>query len=379
MGAVHRRSGHPFHMYEAIYDQPGAFARVVEHTAAPAEQAAARLAGCERLFLVGIGTSHHAAQVGEHLLRAYGGGARARAVHAFDFALYGPALSPRDGVIGISHRGAKRYSAQSLARAREAGCATVLVTGEAPGAAGGTALPQDPGIPHAERSADVTLRTVPQEPSSAHTVSYTAAVAALASLAQRLGRHRTGTALLPPALLRDEVPAALRAALEAEPAAAALAREHLPRRRIWLVGGGPSAVTAQEAALKIKETSYLGAEGMPVEAMLHGPFQCTEADDLFVLVAPAGPGQARTVEFADAVREIGAAYAVVSDGTPAALRAGAAGWWTVPAVPEPLSALSCLVPLQLFAYHLALARGTNPDAFRLDDPRFARAYARVRL
>lgn len=375
--AAQRRSGHPFHMHEAIHAQPEAFARVVERTAAPAEEAAARLAGCERLFLVGIGTSYHAAQIGEHLLRAYGG-ARARAVHAFDFALYGPALSPRDGVIGISHRGTKRYSAQSLARAREAGCATVLVTGEAPGA-GGPAFPQDPGVPHAERSADVTLRTVPQESSSAHTVSYTAAVAALASLAQGLGGRRAGAAPPPPALLRDEVPAALRAALETGPAVAALAREHLPRRRIWLLGGGPSAVTAQEAALKIKETSYLGAEGMPVEAMLHGPFQCTEADDLFVLVAPSGPGQARTVEMAEAVREIGAAYAVVSDGTPAALRAGAAGWWTVPAVPEPLSALACLVPLQLFAYHLALARGTNPDAFRLDDPRFARAYARVTL
>jgi glucosamine--fructose-6-phosphate aminotransferase (isomerizing) len=52
---------------------------------------------------------------------------------------------------------------------------------------------------------------------------------------------------------------------------------------------------------------------------------------------------------------------------------------TVPPVPEPFSALTCLVPLQLFAYHLALARGTNPDAFRTDDPRFARADVSGRL
>ena len=51
----------------------------------------------------------------------------------------------------------------------------------------------------------------------------------------------------------------------------------------------------------------------------------------------------------------------------------------MPALPEPLTALSCLIPLQLFAYHLALARGTNPDVFRLDDPRFSRAFAGVRL
>ena len=51
----------------------------------------------------------------------------------------------------------------------------------------------------------------------------------------------------------------------------------------------------------------------------------------------------------------------------------------VPEVPEPFGALSCLVPLQLFSYHLALARGTNPDSFRVDDPRFARADVSGRL
>ncbi|MDQ3912614.1 MAG: glutamine--fructose-6-phosphate aminotransferase, partial [Actinomycetota bacterium] len=51
----------------------------------------------------------------------------------------------------------------------------------------------------------------------------------------------------------------------------------------------------------------------------------------------------------------------------------------VPEVPEAFSALTCLVPLQLFSYHLALARGTNPDSFRAEDPRFARADVSARL
>ena len=51
----------------------------------------------------------------------------------------------------------------------------------------------------------------------------------------------------------------------------------------------------------------------------------------------------------------------------------------VPEVPEPVSASSCLVPLQLLSYHLALMRGTNPDSFRVDDPRFARADVSGRL
>ena len=137
-------------------------------------------------------------------------------------------------------------------------------------------------------------------------------------------------------------------------------------------------MTATETALKIKETSYLQAEGMPTETMLHGPFQCVEADDLFVLIAPSGAAMERTLEVGELVEEVGAPYVIIGDDT-TEVRAGAAGVVRVPAVPEPLSALSCLVPLQLFTYHLALARGTDPDSFRVDDPRFARADVSGRL
>ncbi len=183
---------------------------------------------------------------------------------------------------------------------------------------------------------------------------------------------------MPEELLREEIPEALRVALGTEEQAAALARENVGRRRIWLVGGGPSAVTATETALKIKETSYLQAEGMPTETMLHGPFQCVEADDLFVLIAPSGAARERTLEVAELAEEVGARYLILGDGT-TETRPAAAGLLRMPEVPEPFSALSCLVPLQLFAYHLALARGTNPDSFRGDDPRFARADVSGRL
>ena len=352
-----RRERHPYHMHDAILAQPEAFARAVGRNEAPVEGFASEAAGGGRLFLAGLGTSYHAALVGEHLMRLYGGGVDARAVNAFDFALYGPELMPGDLVVAVSHRGSKRYTALALERAREAGCGTALVTGEG-GSGGG----------RAER----VFETVAQERSSAHTVSYTSAIGVLALLAGRIGRHRTGGETLPTDPLKEEIPAALRASLETEARAEELAREHAGRRRIWLAGGGPSAVTAQEVALKIKETSYLQAEGIPTETMLHGPFQCVEADDLFVLVAPSGAARERTLEVAELAEEIGAPSVTVGDDP-------ALGGITVPAVPEPFSALTCLVPLQLFAYHLALARGTNPDSFRAEDPRFARADVSGRL
>jgi glucosamine--fructose-6-phosphate aminotransferase (isomerizing) len=357
------RSRHPYHMYDAIFAQPEAFVRVFEKNAAAADELAAGTSSCERLFLIGIGTSYHAARVGEHLFREYGGGLDVRAIHSFDFALYGPELAPGDCVVALSHRGTKRYTARALQRAVEAGCRTALVTGE------GASV---------SVHADTVFRTVAQEGSAAHTVSYTAAISVLAYLTGRFGYHRTGSETLPEVFLRNELPAALGAALGAEERVEILAHEHLGRRRIWILGGGPSAVVAEEVALKIKETSYSQAEGMSTETMLHGPFQCVEADDLFVLIAPAGAAQERTLEVAELVAEIGGSCLVVGDGTLDTSRV-TADLLAVPEVPEPFSALTCLLPLQLFAYHLALARGTNPDNFRADDPRFGRADVSGRL
>lgn len=337
----------------------------VERNAADADALAARLAERQRIFLAGMGTSHHAALAGEHLIRAYGGGCDVRAWHSFDFALYGPRLSSEDYVIAVSHRGKKRYSVEAVERARVAGCGVSLITGEGDMAR----LPET----------EFVLQTVAQEISSAHTVSYTGAVAILALIATHLGYDRAGSHPLSEGFLNHELPGAMKAGLHTERAVADLARKHSNHRRIWFTGAGPCAAIASEAALKIKETSFQQAEGMPIETFLHGPFQCTESEDLFVLLAPQGPGQARVLEMIPLIRELGAPYIVVSDGSSSEGREGAAGWITVPQVPEPFTALTCLIPLQLFSYYLALVRGTNPDTFRVEDPRFARFSQIIKL
>src|ERR671910_118174 len=132
-------------------------------------------------------------------------------VQAIDLALYGPEPRPGDCLVAVSHRGAKRYTALALEKARERGCPTALITGDGGGGEG---------------RADAVFRTVAQEQSSAHTISYTGAVAVLALLAGRLGYHRGGSGTLPDGLLREEVPRALRAALDTEEQVEELAREH---------------------------------------------------------------------------------------------------------------------------------------------------------
>jgi glutamine---fructose-6-phosphate transaminase (isomerizing) len=85
-----QRDSHPYHMHEAILAQPGAFVRAIERNRDEVDELASLIASRERVLLAGIGTSHHAVQVGEYLMRAYGGGPDVRAVHSFDLALYGP-------------------------------------------------------------------------------------------------------------------------------------------------------------------------------------------------------------------------------------------------------------------------------------------------
>jgi glucosamine--fructose-6-phosphate aminotransferase (isomerizing) len=327
---------------------------------------APQLAGAGRIFVVGVGTSFHAAQAGEYLLRAYAGGVEAWGVHSFDFALYPPALRPDDWVIGVSHRGDTTYTVLALEVAHAAGCPTALITGT--------------GFPERRPTfVEHVFETVGREDSATYTVSYIGTLAILAQLAATAGAERAGERAFDDGFLTETMPAIMHAALATEESVAALAREHVDRRRIVFVGGGPAGINAPEAALKILESSYLAAQGMLVEQMMHGPFQAADPDDLFVVIAPSGPAQQRCLAFARQVVELGAALIVLSDGSVSELREHAAGWIDVPSVPEPFTVVSCLIPLQLFAYQLALAAGTNPDAFHLNDERFMAAFKLIKL
>lgn len=364
------RTAHPYYMYDAIQAQPATWRRLVAQTRDKAHEVAQALTGNRRIYLVGTGTSFHAAQTGENIFRAISGLPDVRAITAFDFALYTPALSRDDAVIVMSHRGTKTYSLRSLEIAQGVGCRTVLITGEGPHTVA------TPGL------ASYIFVGVPQEISSAHTVSYTASVAMLSAIAQQLGRVFHAPQELPDELLNETMPRAIEGGLATEPKMARLAQEYVGRRRIWIVGAGPAAIVATETALKIKEAAYLQAEGLQTETMVHGPFQAVEADDVFVLIAPDGPARERTMQMTGMIDEIGAAYFVVSDQPPPAVSAPSLNersWVQVPPVPEAFTTLTTLVPMQLFTYHLALQRKTNPDIFRKDDPRFARVSAKIKL
>jgi len=365
MSTADRPTTHPFNMHRHVFDQPEAVAAAVVANQPLAERFAADIAGKDRLWIVGIGTSYHAALMGEFFMRAFGGGLTTIASNSFDFTLYGPELDERDAVIVLSHSGRRNYSLQALDRVQATKATLALVTGEE-GAA------RHAGMEH-------LFTTVAPDRSATYTISHTSALAVLACIAAAIGQQRTGAPTIDAGLLASELPAAMRGALETESLIRSLAEAHVGHRKIWLAGAGAAGATAMEAALKIKEAAYLDTEGTSTEQVLHGPFAAVEQGDLMVLVAPAGLGQERTITLSDEAKEIGVDRIIVSDGTPEELREGAAGWVVVPAIAEPFSAITTLVPLHLLAYWFAVTRGTNPDRARLDDERYARAFAMMKF
>lgn len=352
------RTGHPYYMHDAIYAQPGALRLVARGQGEAIEAAAARLRELDHVLLTGVGTSWHAALVGELLLAQVGGlGLRARAFHAFELASYWRSSSARTGAVVLSHGGARRYSREALARVKASGGAGVVITGK-----GSEALAE----------ADWTLRTVDQESSGAHTVSYTAALAILAKLAAAAGGQEDVARSI------EGIPDML-AFLLGQESWEDLAGRYGDRRCYWFVGGGPNTATAWEAALKMSEASHALAVGFNCEQFLHGAWAALERGDVVFLVAPPGPSYGRCLAAARVAREVGAPVVALAREDDREMAALATETIALPEIDELLSPILAIVPLQLFIYHAAVRRGANPDLTRSDEPAYGRARSAIVL
>ena len=345
------RTQHPYFMYDAIVGQPEAIRSVIKTQSERCAEVAAVLSGKRRIYIVGIGTSWHAALAGGSILGGsiLDGGPEALVWNSFEFCVSPPRVTPDDAVIVISHRGTKRSSYDALDVANSLGAYTVAITSTDPG----------PRI----LAADAGIRTVDQEKSAAFTISYTTALTVLALL--NLGMAGS---LEDPANGLDEFPGQITRILAQEDDVRAMVDEHHARRRFISAAWGANQANAYEVALKIKETSRADCEGFQTEQLLHGPFCSLDADCLLTLIAPAGEDRGRSIDLALAARELGAPVWALTNRPDDSLANAGAVTFPLPDCPDWLMPIASVVPLQLFTYHLALARGTHPDLFQQDDP-----------
>ena len=360
-------SVHPSELYRSIHAQPAVIRNILGACREGAREAADMVRSARRTFVLGTGSSYHAAWAGEYLLRA--AGAEAYAMTHFDFVNYPRVTHDGDLVISISHRGNKRYGVAAIERVLAQGLPLIGISGQ--------------GSPM--QGPRPVLYTSPQEKSSTHTMSYTGDIVTLAMIA--VGAMGPKGDPMDGALQQalGAVPTQIEEILRQEDSVLPAARHLSQRGRLFLAGAGMNAATAKEGALKVKESSYLVAEGFELETMLHGGLQALHPGDLTVPLVVSGPSLDRMGDLMRALSIIGTKPWPVGDHPMDDIEAEGSGRrdalppFRTPSAPEVLSPLLTVIPLQLLACFTAELRGTNPDSFREDDPIFAKVSASYRL
>jgi len=353
------KGGYPHFMLKEIYEQPrsifdsfrGRFdATTGEFHMRSLEEYQDKLAEMKRLILIGCGTSWHAGLVAEYLFEDF---ARlpVEVEYASEFRYRNPVLFSDDLVVAISQSGetADTLAAMDLAKRKSAsvfGVCNVV----------GSSIP---------RMSDAGAYThAGPEIGVASTKAFTAQVTVLALLALGMAKIRKTMSVKAISDVMSElesIPAKIEKALELNDQIIKLAEKYKDVRNFLYLGRGYNFPVALEGALKLKEISYIHAEGYPAAEMKHGPIALIDEEMPVVVIATNSEHYEKVVSNIQEVNaRKGRVIAVVTEGNRDLDKLVD----HVIEVPETIEALSPLVntiPLQLLSYHIAVMRGCNVD------------------
>ena len=334
---------------DEILEQPAAARRQLASSSAAIDAIARRLRDepVDSVVIAARGTSDHAAIYGQYLLGAMNRLPVALATPSI-LSLYG--VEPRFGrtlVIGISQSGGSPDVIGIVAAGRRQGVPTLAIT-------------NDPSSPLAEAAEHVVDLAAGPERAVAATKTYTTSLLALARLSIALAEPSDETAATAELAA---VPDAIEAALAVEPEVAAIARELAGADRCVVLGRGYEYATAREWALKLKELAQVFADPYSAADFMHGPIALIQAGVPVLAIVPDGPTAAGLTDVLGRLGELDADSIVLSDAAP--LRALGRRSIALPrGIPEWLRPIVSIVPAQLYAYHLTVARGLDPEAPR---------------
>ena len=310
----------------------------------------AALASVDRVEFVACGSASYAALVGAAAVQEWTG-LPARVTVGSEFRYSPPPLDARTLVIAVTQSGETADTIAPTRLARERGCPIIAVTNTV-----GSAITR-------EADAVLYLQAGP-EVAVAASKTFTTQVLTLVLVAAQIARIR-GT--LDPGveaqLLRDlrALPDAAQRALDNASGVAAIAGRYVHSRGFMFVGRGYTYPTAMEGALKLKEVSYLHAEGYAAGELKHGPISLLDAECPLVAVATDSVVYEKLVSNIMEGRARDArVIAVATEGDDQIERFADEVLW-VPPTHETLGPILAIIPLQLFAYHAAVARGTDVD------------------
>jgi glucosamine--fructose-6-phosphate aminotransferase (isomerizing) len=308
------------------------------------------VAGLQRVVLVACGTSYHAAIVGRFLMERL---ARigAEVDVASEFRYRDAVLGPETLVIALSQSGETADTLGAVRAARLKGAPIIAVTNVV-----GSAL---------SREATGTLYThAGPEIGVASSKTFTSTVIACSLLALWLGQRRGA---LPPEEARKhieellEVPRLMEQTLEQEPAVASIAREMARYHNFLFLARGVHYPLALEGALKLKEITYLHAEGYPAGEMKHGPIALIDQQMPVVALVPRDSSYERMMSNVEEVRARDGRLILIGHEGDRDLAGRADVVLTVPSTSDLISPILMALPLQLLAYHVAVRLGRDVD------------------
>jgi glucosamine--fructose-6-phosphate aminotransferase (isomerizing) len=341
-----------------IYEQPHAIQESLrgridpegDVTLAELDAIEEKLRSVDRVYVVGCGTASYAAQVGAHLIQEW---AQLPAVMQIgsEMRYAPPPLDERTLVIGVSQSGETADTLAPLKLAEERGATVIVVTNVV-----GSAITR-------EADAVCYLQAGP-EVAVASTKAFVTQVLVLQMIALHLARLR-GT--LSENRLRTfgqalrSLPRLAAETLRLAPQVKKLALQYAHVADFIFIGRGVGFPIAMEGALKLKELSYVHAEGYAAGELKHGPIALLDADTPLVAIATAGTVYEKVVSNVAEARARSAPIIAIATEGDDQIDHYAHDVVYVPDVPEPISPVIAVLPLQLLAYEVAVARGTDVD------------------
>jgi glutamine---fructose-6-phosphate transaminase (isomerizing) len=303
-----------------------------------------------RAVLVACGTAWHACLVGKFLVEKLAG-LPCEVDYGSEFRYRDPILDPQTLLVVVSQSGETADTLAAVEAGRERGSPVLAVCNVV-----------DSSI--ARRATAVLYTHAGPEISVASTKAFTTQLTALYLLALHLGRQRGMVdAEQGRELVGDLValPAAVKEALAREAAVERIAKKYVGASDVLYLGRGVNYPVALEGALKLKEISYIHAEGYPAGEMKHGPIALINEEVPVVVIIPRDAVFQKTLSNLKEVESRGGRIIVVTDAPPGELADVAHDVITVPETNELLTPVLLTIPLQLLAYHVAVYRGTDVD------------------
>ena len=351
-------AGYEHFMLKEIYEQPAALenclrGRIDLHEGAVhlggLVDCSRELVRAKRIILTGCGTAWHAALVGEYLFEEL---ARipTETEYASEFRYRNPIIDDGTVVIVVSQSGETADTIAALVEAKQRGALTLGVVNVV-----GSTLARD-------TDAGIYLHVGP-EIGVASTKAFTGQVTVLALIACYVGRrkHMSSTAATQFITALSRIPSQMKQMLDHADDAKAVAEAYRGCENWLYLGRGYNYPTALEGALKLKEISYIHAEGLPAAEMKHGPIALITEGMPVVVIATAGNQYEKILSNISEVRARGGSVIAIATEGDREIAKLAEQVLYVPDTLEPLQPLLTAIPLQLIAYHAAVLRGCNVD------------------